>query len=354
MKKLFLLIWALVVLTGSLYSQGCMEASSSEGVSVKGYIQPQFNWNQTRTGWDKSDFLFNRARIGFLGNIPYDVNYYVFVELSPFKNGYPYLLDAFVSYTRLGFAKFTLGQFKSPISLEQNTPCQSLYTINRSTVVEELAAPQRDIGFMISGGADTFWFNYYLGFFNGTGILTTIDPTTGILKPYDNNMGKDLVGRLVFHPFKMLDIGGSFRYGTSPSQVSNSEPDKRKRFGAELSFKWNNFFLQSEYLYGEDIGSYTTGGGCGEPLEIHTGSIKRAGMFVMAGYMTPWRLQPVIKYENYNTDLSQENTTNHITTYGLNYFLNDWTRIQINYLYKAEEAREIPNDCLMIQVQAKF
>ena len=41
-------------------------------------------------------------------------------------------------------------------------------------------------------------------------------------------------------------------------------------------------------------------------------------------------------------------------TFGFNYFLNDWTRLQLNYLYKAEDQEEISNDELLMQLQVKF
>jgi hypothetical protein len=79
--------------------------------------------------------------------------------------------------------------------------------------------------------------------------------------------------------------------------------------------------------------------------------------------MTPWRIQPVIKYEMYNPDNTtykylyvEQDFVQTTLTFGINYFLNDWTRIQINYLYNAEETAkdEFPNDAIMFQVQAKF
>ncbi len=89
------------------------------------------------------------------------------------------------------------------------------------------------------------------------------------------------------------------------------------------------------------------------------GSIKRAGFWAQAMYMTPWNIQPIVKYEIYDPDtdkdnLSTENCIKKITTFGINYFLNDWTRIQINYLYKAEEDNEYSNDEVLFQIQVKF
>ena len=70
--------------------------------------------------------------------------------------------------------------------------------------------------------------------------------------------------------------------------------------------------------------------------------------------MTPWNLQPVVKYENYDPDTDTEDDAFNIITFGVNYFFNDWTRLQLNYLYKAEEGTEIANDELLMQLQVKF
>jgi phosphate-selective porin len=353
MRKFLILISVLSIVPVFIQAQGCMGESSGEGVKIKGYIQPQVDFDLTDKGLQNT-FLFNRARVAFFGSIPYDVTYYMSAELSPFKTGFPYMLDVFASYSRLKWAKFSIGQFKTPFSLELNTPCHKLYTINRSSVVSELASPDRDLGFMISGGSDTSFLTYALGFMNGTGILTKVE--NGVIsKPFDVNKGKDIVGRVVIRPLVFLNIGGSFRYGTSPAMSSGvTEEDQRIRYGAEIQLKKGPFLLQAEYIMGIDKGSYSTGGGCGEPLEWHVGSKSRAGMFVQAAYKTKWNIQPVIKFENLDSDLDSEKNTDFITTYGVNYYLNEWTRIQLNYLYKAEQKLEVKNDQLLLQVQVEF
>lgn len=89
------------------------------------------------------------------------------------------------------------------------------------------------------------------------------------------------------------------------------------------------------------------------------GSVDRAGFWAQAMYMTEWNIQPVIKYEQYDPNTDDENSSSDlamqkITTFGLNYFFNDWTRLQINYLYKAEEDHEEANDEILMQLQVKF
>lgn len=369
MRKIFFLyITFQFLLSGYVFSQGCMEASSEEGVNVIGYIQPEYQYSflgedkLTGKSLDESSLYFNRLRIGVVGNIPYDFSYYALTELSPTLGG-PYILDAFISYNRFGpWAKLSVGQFKSPFGLELSTACHKLHTINRSQVVSNLAGPFRDFGVMISGGTDTLsflgsttrnFFGYQFAILNGNGLNIK-----------DNNRQKDILGRLTIHPLDFLTIGASYRFGKHPPQDADNPDDERQRWGLDAEINFKGFMVQGEFIKGKDKGSYTTGGGCGEPIEVKEGSVDRNGFFVQTAYMTPWRLQPIVKFESYDPNIANdailfpESTTDrqNIITYGLNYFFNEWTRLQINYLYKAEETGdvEIPNDALLIQVQVVF
>lgn len=369
MKKILLLLGLFllaIVNVNTLNAQGCVEASSDEGPQLVGYIQPQFNayFFGSKDNGDAikpSTFLFKRARVGVVGSIPYDISYYVMAEFAPEAGG-PQLLDAFVTYAPLGkYAKFSLGQFKSPFSLELNTPCYALHTINRSTVVNNLASPFRELGFMILGaiGKERDILSYKVAILNGTGI-----------NHLDDNNNKDIAARIVVAPLDWIKIGGSFRTGLIEQQVKidgNWEQKKRTRTAFDLTVDKANFLLQGEYIMGKDIGEISSGGGCGgKATNAGLPTYNKSGFWVAAMYMTPWQLQPVVKYETYNPDgtaytfLGSAQTYEQNTfTFGLNYFLNEWTRIQVNYLYNAEgqtngNVNEYENDAFMIQVQAKF
>ena len=363
MKKIIVIIFAIAFfLPQSSWAQGCMEATSDEGVQVVGYIQPEFRYDLLGTdrltgeNLEESSFYFNRMRIGVVGNIPYDFSYYAMTEFSP-KLGGPFILDAYISYNRFGpWAKISAGQFKSPFGLELSTPCHKLHTINRSEVVQQLAL-NREFGVMISGGTDTLsilgsktknLFAYQFGILNGNG--RSIE---------DDNRYKDIVGRVLFHPVEFLTLGASYRYGKHPSpDPTAKEEDTRERLGFEAEINYKNFLVQGEYIQGSDIGSYTTGGGCGDPLEVHEGSVDRDGYFVQAMYMTPWNIQPLVKYEYYEPNKAADVIQDQISTitYGINIFPNEWTRLQINYLYNVEEDGEVEfnNDAILIQAQVVF
>jgi predicted porin len=176
----------------------------------------------------------------------------------------------------------------------------------------------------------------------------------------DNNRYKDFIGRVTIHPVEFLTVGASYRYGRHPNIDNDaSKPeDTRSRFGFDAEVNYKNFVLQAEYIDGSDVGSYTVGGGCGDPLQTLQGSVDRTGFFVQAAYMTKWNFQPVVKFERFDPNIDAEVTGDlqNVITYGFNYFFNEWTRLQVNYLYKAEENGnvEVPNDALLVQMQIAF
>lgn len=337
-----------------MLGQGCMEPSSDGGVNVIGFIQPQYNFNIDGVNTsgnpivldgsevsNMNSFEFYRARLGVTGNIPYDISYYVMAEYSSFIGGV-YLLDAFVTYDRFGpWAKLSLGQFKTPVSLELATPCHKLHTVYRSLVVQQLVAPWRDLGFMVNGGVtlknygsltDHKILSYNLAILNGVGINT-----------WDNNNSKDVALRGVFSPWKGINIGGSFRYGKQLKEDKNLDKDPiRTTIGTEVAVDFFNFLFHAEYIYGYNQNTKgTSGGGCGGGGTPGVpGQLERDGYYAMLLYKTPWNLEPVIKYEYFNPNLKSDYTLSSDTpsetvtswTFGINYFINDWSRLQINYI----------------------
>jgi hypothetical protein len=290
--------------------------------------------------------------LGVLGSIPYDFEYYFFVETSSFKTPekMPHLLDAFVSYTRMApYASVSVGQFKSPISQEQNTSCSGLYTIDRSQVVAQLAGPQRDMGIMVYGGNDTTLLKYSLAYMNGSGMNVG-----------DDTKGKDIVGRITAKPIEMFRVGGSFRLGkTLPTDITQKENDIY-RFAGEFAFTHKNIRIEGEYMHGIDklhsAAKVPIYGGCGGIVGYETkqeGEYAKNGFYAMAMYRTKWNIEPIIKYDTWDPDLDIDTDWQNTITFGFSYYANDWTRIQMNYV-NVQEDSEIVNDRIMIQIQAKF
>jgi hypothetical protein len=336
MKNIFLTIILLFVLTTiKVAAQGCGGVPSGDGIKVFGFLQTQYESHYTDPS--TNGFSFERSRLGVMGVIPYDFSYYVVAEFSPFISPNPYLLDAFITYDRFKWSRVSLGSFKSPFGLETNTACNGLTTIYRSTATLQMVAPFRDLGVVLMGGSDSTMFCYQFGIMNGSG-----------LGKFDNNKKKDIVGRVGFKPLDFLKIGGSFRYGF-PSYLNDK--DSRTTIGAELQANYAGFTLLGEYI--SDQGDYNRdlGGGCSGNL-IELGE-NRSGGYVTMSYLSKWNVEPVFRYDFFDSGNTSKYKESNMT-FGLNYIFNDWTRLQVNYLYRSDSPVEIPNDELVLQVQVKF
>ena len=299
-----------------------------------------YDLNSLQTDWiiENGTFKFKRARFGVRGRVNRSFSYYVVLETSAFiGDGHAYLLDAFVTYDKNEWAKFSLGSFKQPFGREVTTACHSLTTIDRAIVADQLVAPQRDMGLMMLGGTSESKFKYSVALMNGEGL--------GVK---DTNKKKDVIGRATYQVLDFLNVGASFRYG-----YPNNNDDSRTTYGFDALVKYNDFTLQGEYIYDEGDYNRAAGGGCGAtPLEL---GAKRSGAYVMASYDINKQWQPVFKYEYFDQDLDLKKIGyQEMMTLGVNYFFNDNTRLQINYQNKIETATTIDNDALLMQIQVKF
>lgn len=375
MKKIIItLLFAVLVAPIASFAQGCADAGDEDGIKVFGFIQPQYEYQFLGDSTQKfmngaeseSTFNFNRARLGVVGNIPYDFAYYFVAEFSPTHGG-PYILDAFVTYKRWApFVNISMGQFKSPFGLELQTACSGLYTVSRSRVVGELASPFRDMGVLIFGGTGDKLkigdhenvLKWQLAVTNGTG-----------LNNYDDNSDKDFTGRLVFSPIEGLAVGGSYRFGRQAPIQTGMVDDSRRRWGVELSLEKWNFLLQGEYINGLDQGSSLVGGGCGSTPQIMAGNFEKSGYWGALMYTIKDRFAPIIKYQSYSVHTDIVGVADRTQTemiVGFNYYFNDWTRFQLNYVMttdsdiQGESSSTFANDngfmknYLVVQAQVKF
>jgi len=355
MKSKIYILFALVFLfqINTAFSQGCEEddpatndTTSGPSIKVFGYIQPQYDYNFDGDD-NKNTFKFKRARLGVRGKIYNDFSYYFMLEASPFIGGEDdqedaYLMDAFVSYTKWNWAKISVGSFKQPFSLDLATPCHGLTTIERSIVVDQIVAPQRDFGLMVLGGNKYTKFNYWFAIMNGRG-----------LKIADNNTKKDIIGRVTYKVADFLTLGASYRYGHPLTADVDKE---RNSYGFEFLVELlDKLKVQGEFIHDKGAYQIGTGGGCGvEPIDLN--GLTSEGAYIMASYDVTEKFQPVFKYEYFdpNTDLKNNIDYQERMTLGINYFFNDKVRIQLNYLANIETVINQDNDALLAQIQIKF
>ena len=332
--------------TYQVQAQGCDAEEPNDSIApakikVFGFIQPEYNY--TLSDPAESTFKFRRARVGVRGRVFEDWTYYFMLETSPFIGGVgsAYLMDAFVTWDKYNWARLSVGSYKQPFGREVQTACNSLITIDRAIVSDQLVVPQRDYGISIWGGNVNTRLNYAFALMNGSG-----------LNRVDNNNKKDIVGRVTYKVFDFMTIGGSFRYGYPKL---NNNDDSRTTYGGEVLFDINNLHIQGEYIH--DEGAFDPGAdtGCGsEPLALGE---KRDGAYGMIWYDTKWNLQPVFKYEFFDQDLDLKDVPYRYSermTIGLNYYFNKAVRLQVNYQANIETVINEDNDKFLAQIQVVF
>jgi len=348
-SKIYILLTIAVLFSvNKLTAQGCdgdspvgTDSLSKASIKVFGYLQPEYDYH-FEGGDNENTFKFKRARIGVRGEVYKDFSYYFMLEASPFigSTGDAYLMDAFVSYTKYNWAKISVGSYKQPFSLELATPCNSLMTIDRAIVVDQLVAPQRDFGLMVLGGNKYTKFNYWVALMNGRGLQVK-----------DDNTRKDVIARATYKITSYLTVGGSFRYGYP---LPNNNDDDRTTYGGEFLFELNKLSIQGEYIYDEGAYFSGSGGGCGTtPVALGE---RRDGAYIMAAYMFDKNIQPVFKYEFLDPDLDKKDDGSYMErmTLGVNYFYNERVRLQLNYQANIQTVVNVDDDVLLAQIQVKF
>ncbi len=306
---------------------------SGKPIKISGYTQLRYQFLEEDKKIDSFDI--RRARLDIKGDVTERFDYRLQTD---FAGSSAKVLDATIGYKFNPYLKFTGGQFKIPFSQENLISSPKLETINRSQVVEALVARGkdvignqngRDIGIQVGGSSlqsgDRYLLDYALGVFNGAGINTS-----------DTNEQKDFVGRLVFHPLKGLDIGGSY-YDGKGIWGTSSTGQNRDRIGGEFAYQYESLSLKSEYITGED------------------GATEKDGWYLQAGYFfIPKKLQGVLKYDTYDPDTSVGSDVTDVSTFGVNWYFNKWAFLQVNYELKDEEGKEKDNNTLVGQLTSQF
>jgi phosphate-selective porin OprO/OprP len=339
--------------------QDSFPLSAGRLLRLSGYIQARYQYYQQAAKYDEFDI--RRARLDLQGDYSTKWNYRILVDLvgetgvtgtAPTGGALvsPTLLDAFIAYKPFDFLKITAGQFTIPFSMENITPDRNLDQVDRSQVVNALVARKgdasnglvdsignqngRDIGIQLSGSLIALegrhLVDYYLALLNGAGINTV-----------DNNQSKDIAGRLLLHPVKLLDLGFSYYNGYDRFISSPTKNQERIRWGSEFAINYNLFTLKGEYIWGQ---------------EGNSNPIVHAGWYLQGTYfLWPKHLQGVFRYDTYDPDLNKSKSLETSTYYvfGVNYFFNRWTKLQVNYSRRTESAH-INNDVFTAQLQLEF
>ena len=185
--------------------------------------------------------------------------------------------------------------------------------------ISGISANGRDVGLRLYGSfihkEGYSVIGYKVGIYNGQGINVK-----------DKDKYKDVETYITVNPLKALTLSfGNYagRYFDGTGSIT------RNRLSAGFTYNPGKLFLRSEYLHGK------------------TGQQKHQGVYATAGYKLPYGLQPVLSYGYYqkDTEAKQDNQSDY--TVGINWSVNKWVRLQLDYTHTDYTASSKKNSNLL-------
>jgi len=377
-----------------LMLQGTEAPGTAGRAKVWGFVQPEAQYIEGTTvpagafkgaimqpntiGPDRNSRAtmgIRRARIGVRGQgFPLDnkTNYFILAEFGhngvtspgPNRNGAAYLTDASVTLNHIPYARFRVGQFKTPGSEEGLQAIHVFDYINFTNGADQLLmerfaagdgstanvknAPIAGVGAFRDIGAQLFdtikmknnEISYAFMIGNGNGINSQ-----------DNNTKKDLYGYLSYE--MVLGGKGGRRQGAKffawthqgkrTLTAEGAGEYDRNRSGLGFTFRKGPYRAAGEFIMADGLIRNGTDGGAKVGQKSADGT-KTAGLnfltddeanayYVHVGYAVLPKLELDLRYDVLNraTKVEKNERTFSTITLGAQYFINKKTRITVNY-----------------------
>lgn len=315
-------------------------------LKVWGLVDAVYSHDDTDLLVPDNSASLRRGYVGIRGSWMENIDYFVLADFGTGVAGRtsPLLLDASVSLKHVPYLKARFGQFKVPFGLEglEGHMTPPLINFTRAAVqLMSFSAPLglststrvasnsafRDIGAQVFdevGSADKIQLVYALAVFNGNGINTT-----------DNNNDKDLSGRLEI-------ASRGFRLGLSGLTGRETADKLRKnRLGTDATYNLGPLHMGGEWIWGQD--------------RLLAGGHRTAwGWHLRASYLLTSALQPVLRYEEFDPNDVTSGDRYQATAVGLNWIFKGYTRLQLNYEFRKDQANALLGNLLTGQVQVLF
>ncbi len=313
-----------------------------------------------------------RARFAVKGQI--DESWYGEFDMD-LANGLVELKDALIRYTGIPNLDLQVGNFKENFSIQRNTTSRYLQFMERPMVCSALS-PSRHLGINAKYAKDWLWLS--AGAFTqevaGSEEWTNVADNN---KDFGRNAGYSLTTKVVFRPLYKMDnaslhIGAAYSYrttkvsqatgewGTYRASARNSTSINRKKYldtnnlkdydhnnlwTVELAGHWDGFRYEAAYI-GDNV--------CFKD----DASINLSGWYVQAGYLLfggrqrydanggkytkikPARkwgdIELCLRYEFLDLNAPERNVfggSAEAYAVGLNWWVNNNVKIQLNYQY---------------------
>ncbi len=280
-----------------------------------------FMYNYSNTAEIKHDA---QARVIFLsarGNLTNTISYFILGEFVR-----PEIYEFYGQWTPMKEFGIRGGQFKTPLSIENQLSLTALETVFNTRSVSSLIGMTgdvlqlyngknntgRDVGLMAQGSlisrSDYSLIDYSVGIFQGMGMNTS-----------EKNNSKDFAANILFQPVKGFRIGGGAYFGEGyyslDGNPANEASHVRNRWIASSDYRNDRLYARAEWIKAKD------------------GGIDKEGLYGLAKYyLLPQKLSVVGKVDYLNRD---KNRGDEVIDYlfGVDYYFYKQCRMHVNYTY---------------------
>lgn len=322
-------------------------------LKLGGRIQLRFaaQQNDPQTQGAEDSFRVRRARLSADGTFIEDVDFHLEVDVSRSAA----LEEAEIRILKFPQANVTLGQFKTPFSLENLTSGKRLDMVERTSVVTALA-PDKDIGIMAGGHFFSKRFGYRLAMVNGNGKNNATNDNDQFLYVLRLEGAPIQHFPIIWNQDLTVTVGANGAYSRDSAAradaifgvkkaIGVTSEGARRLAGADLSAQLGRLSLKAEYLWGEF-----------KPYLNGKRLIRTDGYYIQGGWYLTQKLQALVRYEAFDPDKDVLNNSDiRWTALGLNYFIRGHNlRTQVNYIFKQERSNSVRDDTLFASIQLLF
>jgi phosphate-selective porin OprO/OprP len=349
-------------------------------VSPRVKIQGNFGWHPEELDPNADAFAWGLRRVSIEGTA---LTHLGFEVERDFDDGGKWT-DVYIDIRRFPVAQVQTGKFKIPFSLDELTSSTALNFVNRSMFGRDLA-PGRDVGLMLHGRAfdAAAHLTYDVGLFRHDGERSRFGENPGA--------GGTFAGRVGLRPFatvpdgaaiRTLTVAGNLTTGIVPEGLNSLRArtvggaeltssvyvnGRRTRIGADALWEPGPYSLRAEWNRvsesrdgqgnaGEDLPSAAASGWYVALTWAVTGEKKAGGLRPAAPFMNGGigALEVAWRYEQLRVDAGRQPPFAPIdprsptlsplrasaTTFGVNWHLNRWSRLQLNVVRETVDPAE--------------
>ena len=374
-------------------------AVTTRGVRIGGTIQARFGWQDLETTsatvWQrKSSFDIGAALLTFTGSLYKDyaegrnLDFALRFGASPQQasnNSFLNVLDANVIYSPVPTIDredpqltVTLGQQLLPFGLEVPATEELKPVIRNALFTTRLNLARRDIGLIVRGDLFPmvdFGYNYRVPILQyAVGLVNGAGPNT-----LDDNNVRDVIARVAvtvpsdFHSWlRQITLGGTAYFGSQNVLLNDGPPrtligrGTKRRLGIDFYYNHWPFGVTYEFIHGTDAAALGPSVNAPGLLDIdsdaHTATFFLSfGEQFVAGFRNqgryddwwPKTYQPFIRYDRFDPDKEQTNDVITVVTLGLNLFVAETTKFQLNLNWQDDERTQVVRE-ILTQAQIGF